>query len=138
MKSFRPWLLVAGLLIACAGSVFAQAPAPSPSPAPQSDAQKLDAAGLTKDAEIGRLKVERAQLSIRLSQTEAQLSALSTAFDALLKADAQRVGQALDAELKPSHDAIVTALGGDPAKGDTFDFVKKILVKKAEPPKDVK
>lgn len=113
-------------------------PAAAQSSLPHADAKTLEQAGLTKDVEIGRLKIVNAQLTIRASQAEAQLSALSAAFDALLKGDAQRTGQAIDTELKPSHDAIVKALGGDPVKGDTFDFIKGVLVKKAEPPKDVK
>ena len=119
---------VSVIVLASAGAALAQ---------PPSDTQRIEAAGLSKDLEIARLKIEREQLSVRLRQLDAQLGALSAAFDALLKSDAQRAGQALDAELKPTHDAIVKALGGDPAKGDTFDFAARTLVKK-EPPKDMK
>lgn len=127
------------LVVLCAAPVTATAQgglggraiAPA-TPSGPSALPSLELSGdLRLEADIARLKIERAQLQHDVRALRAQLLAVNEAFSQLLAADAKDAQADLAAELKPVLDRLVRALGGDPEKGDTYNLQTGALVKAA-------
>ncbi|HVL65730.1 MAG TPA: hypothetical protein VM364_00580 [Vicinamibacterales bacterium] len=97
-----------------------QAAAPSEAPAKPTLTRELEL-----ELEVFALTVENAQLRANLAKASNDALAL----------EAQLLTQQLTARQKTLGEKMVRALGGDPEKGDTFDWQTKTLVRAPTPPK---
>jgi len=119
----RAWLLLCGIgLVLLRGVVLAQSAPAVPSP-PTPTALHL------VQAEVGALKIERAQLRIQLRALQAQLETMTHLVQVLLRQQTEAENTALNTELRPLEEALVAAWGGDYAKGDRFNFTARTLTK---------
>lgn len=99
----------------------------------QDQAQELTRE-LTLERDLALAKIALRRLETECAASQVQLEALSQALNAVLARRAREVGAALDVELKPIEDRLVRALGGDPGKGDRYDWSAQGLKRGESPP----
>lgn len=110
-------LLSVVLFLLAVSNVTAQAPTKPEAATPQ----------LTREQELEvqvfTLKVENAQLKMNLAK----------ATNDALGLEGQLLSGQLSSEQKTLGEKMIRALGGDPTKGDTFDWQKQKLIRAATP-----
>lgn len=111
------------VLVLCPVSLFSQGKEPK---ATLTATEQVDVQIRLQEALEGKAQAELEAAALRV-----QLRALSGTVDALLAEAAQPKVKEADAQRKALAEKLIEAFGGDPAKGDTWDWSLKQVIKKS-------